>query len=413
MKKLFIIGIVLSGVSCSQAYASLNIQEFNDGIGFRVELHPLGGGGVFSDLKNNHNMDAIKITMEQPDPTKRMIKMEAVDATDKETKEAAFTVNVGGKTWCQLGDLMLSAVNGLFLYRAYGGDAAVQFRTATVNEGADLEVTFNANNPRQHAKYVEWYNKFGNAVQLLLQELGVKLMFVDLSMAAPKVMPQSPQKQTSKVLVGNDRRTWGPAMPSATVTGPSGTIQAFGSQQAQKGANQTLVNEYVNKGYSIGQLRDIFTKLGAPYPSYEPKNINLVQKTIISNLDYSMEIFKKMIADNNPEDTVNSLGIGYYSAKANDFNLKKFAKDPGYNNAVKAVQSALQTYLSTPIGDGHYVVDVIRDYENQLQSQSPMPVEASQTPVQKQQQQRQDVRQRLKERAAARQGGQAPMQSKQ
>ena len=98
-----------------------------------------------------------------------------------------------------------------------------------------------------------------DAVQLLLQ-LGVKLMFVDLSMAAPKVMPQSPQKQTSKVLVGNDRRTWGPAMPSATVTGPSGTIQAFGSQQAQKGADQTLVNEYVNKGYSIGQLRDIWQK---------------------------------------------------------------------------------------------------------------------------------------------------------
>lgn len=364
MKKLLTIGIMLSGVSCFQAYASLEIQELKNGTGFEVYLMPLGqNSGMFYDLKNNHEMDAMRITLEQPDPTKRMIKMEAVDATDKETKEVDFTVYPGDKSWCPLGDLMLSAVNGLFLYRTYPGDSAVKFKTVT--NGAALEVTFNATNPRQHMKYIEWCNKFGEAARLLLLELGVKLDFVRFNEAPPA------------------------------------------SQQAQKGADQAAVNTYVNKNYSVGLLREILTKLGSSYP-VAARTANEERARAIDALKYGSSEFKAKSAAGNNDNALKAMETGYYVAKANALNLEKFKADYDYKSNADMIQAQLKDYLATPLGDGRYFVDVLRAYENVFQFQTPpqatpavMPQQL--TPEQKRQQQREAVQQRMQERATMRQ----------
>ena len=84
------------------------------------------------------------------------------------------------------------------------------------------------------------------------------------------------------------------------------------------------------------------------------------------------------------DDALKAVRFGYYAAKANEFNMKNFPAGPRYNLNMRTIQSELRTYLSTPLGDGRYVVDAIRDFENWLQSQSPARPEIAQ---QKQQQQ--------------------------
>lgn len=394
MKKLLIIGIMLSGVSCFQVYASLEIKELKNGTGFEVDLIPLGeNSGMFYDLKNNHAMDAMRIRLEQPDPTKRTIKMEAVDATDKATKEVDFTVYPEDKSWGPLGDLMLSAVNGLFLYRTYTGDSAVKFKTVT--NGAALEVTFNATNPRQHIKYIEWCNKFGEAAQELLRELGVRLDFTRFREA-----PKKPQV-------------------TATVAGPGGTLPSA----SQKEADKALVKEYVNKGYAGGQLRDILDRLQTKYPTDMPMrldDVRIINKKLQSD---AIAQFKEKNAAGKSDDAVRALRSGYYMTKVNELAYKNFKKDPNYDQLMRAINAGLDNYLAYPLGDGRYVVDVIRDFENWLQSQTPpqAPSEVITQPLtseQKLQQQRdsmqqrrESLQQRMQERANMRQQRQSQSQS--
>ena len=52
--------------------------------------------GVFSDLKNNHNMDSINGYYGTARRYKKNINLKAIDAADKENKvKATFTVNIG------------------------------------------------------------------------------------------------------------------------------------------------------------------------------------------------------------------------------------------------------------------------------------------------------------------------------